>query len=179
MRNRLALITALFISCLVPWPIPLSAGELPPCLIVEAELSPRSEVPAISSVLKGRFSASVEAGGIFEWSVLYPDNLDVTQAHVHLGQEGVNGGIVLFLCSNLGNGPEGTLTCPATDSFSLIHDSTPHEIIGSASQGMAAGDFFAFQRAVRQGVAYVNVHTTHFPGGLLRGQLKVTGTCEL
>ena len=36
----------------------------------------------------------------------------VQQSHIHFGQEGVNGGIVVFLCSNLGNGPAGTPPCP-------------------------------------------------------------------
>src|SRR5262245_53370545 len=36
----------------------------------------------------------------------------VTQSHIHFGQRGVNGGVFLFLCSNLGNGPAGTPACP-------------------------------------------------------------------
>jgi hypothetical protein len=37
---------------------------------------------------------------------------DVLPTHIHLGQHGVNGGISVFLCTNLGNGPAGTPTCP-------------------------------------------------------------------
>ena len=29
------------------------------------------------------------------------------QAHIHFAQRGVNGGITVFLCTNLGNGPTG------------------------------------------------------------------------
>jgi hypothetical protein len=38
---------------------------------------------------------------------------NVTQAHIHFGKVHVPGGIFLFLCSNLGNGPAGTPPCPA------------------------------------------------------------------
>ena len=37
---------------------------------------------------------------------------NVTQAHIHFGQVHVPGGIFLFLCTNLGNGPAGTPACP-------------------------------------------------------------------
>jgi hypothetical protein len=36
----------------------------------------------------------------------------VTQAHIHFGREHVNGGIMVFFCSNLPNPPPGTQTCP-------------------------------------------------------------------
>ena len=35
-----------------------------------------------------------------------------TQSHIHFGQKDVNGGIVVFFCTNLGNGPAGTPPCP-------------------------------------------------------------------
>jgi hypothetical protein len=35
------------------------------------------------------------------------DDSDVTQAHLHIANPGNNGGIVVFLCSNLGNTPQG------------------------------------------------------------------------
>src|ERR1700760_1341125 len=37
----------------------------------------------------------------------------VTQAHIHFGKSRDSGGILVFFCSNLGNGPAGTPTCPA------------------------------------------------------------------
>src|SRR5262245_36608851 len=36
-----------------------------------------------------------------------------TQAHIHFGGRAQSGGIAVFLCSNLGNGPMGTPACPA------------------------------------------------------------------
>src|SRR2546429_7249522 len=36
----------------------------------------------------------------------------VTQAHIHFGKRHVAGGVLVFFCSNLGNGPAGTPSCP-------------------------------------------------------------------
>jgi hypothetical protein len=41
----------------------------------------------------------------------------------------------------------------------------------AAGQGIAAGDFAELVRAIRAGKAYVNVHSSVFPGGEIRGQL--------
>ena len=41
------------------------------------------------------------------------------------------------------------------------------------SQGVAPGEFDELIRAIRAGVAYVNVHSSTFPAGEVRGQLRV------
>ena len=38
---------------------------------------------------------------------------NVLQAHIHFGGAAQSGGISVFLCTNLGNGPAGTQLCPA------------------------------------------------------------------
>ena len=49
-----------------------------------------------------------------EYRLSYSDlEGDDTQSHIHLGAEATTGGISVFLCSNLGNGPAGTQACPA------------------------------------------------------------------
>jgi len=182
MRNRTRFILLLGLVVLFALPYRASSA-LPDCVQFTADLFARQEVPAISSVAKGFFFANLfpnasDSGDptAMVWELFYPNDLNVTQAHLHLGQEGVNGGIMLFLCSNLGNGPAGTKPCgtvpddggitPDVSGFVVAQD-----IVGVTSQGMLPGDFFAFQRALRQGVAYVNVHTDKFPGGLIRAQL--------
>ena len=52
-----------------------------------------------------------------DWVLTYRDLPTVVQqAHIHFGRPALNGGIVLFLCTNLGNGgPAGAPTpqaCP-------------------------------------------------------------------
>lgn len=67
------------------------------------------EAPAISSVASGVFDARINRDETeITYELSYADlEGTVTQAHIHLGQRSVNGGITVFLCSNLGNGPPG------------------------------------------------------------------------
>ena len=47
------------------------------------------------------------------YKLSYSDlGMTVTQAHIHFGKVHVGGGIIVFLCTNLGNGPAGTPACP-------------------------------------------------------------------
>ncbi|HEX5043685.1 MAG TPA: CHRD domain-containing protein [Candidatus Polarisedimenticolaceae bacterium] len=45
-------------------------------------------------------------------------------------------------------------------------------VIGPASQGIATGEFEEMVKALQAGSAYVNVHTTSFAPGEIRGQVK-------
>jgi hypothetical protein len=47
----------------------------------------------------------------------------------------------------------------------------PTNVIGPATQGIAAGEFEELVAAIRAGVVYANVHTSAFPAGEIRGQL--------
>ena len=94
----------------------------------------------------------------------------VQQAHIHLGRLSASGGIITFLCTNLGNGPAGTQPCPAPPA-TISGTIRPADVIGPAGQGIAAGEFAELVRAIRAGVTYVNVHSTKYPGGEIRAQL--------
>lgn len=140
---------------------------------LSAILFGREEVPALSNFGRGTFDAELSADlTTLTWHLEYTGfPTAVTQAHIHIGQRGVNGGIMVFFCSNLGNGPVGTPTCPNSGAISgTIHAA---DIIGPSGQGVEAGNFFEFQRALRQGVAYANVHSVQFPGGEIRGQVRI------
>ena len=146
--------------------------------VTRADLVGFQEVPALSTVARGRFTAWVDTrANTIHWRLTY-DGLegDVQQAHVHFGQPGVNGGISFFLCTNLGNGPAGTQACPVPPG-ELSGIVTPDQVIGpgptatGAGQGIEPGAFDEIAKAIREGVAYANVHTTKWPGGEIRGQL--------
>ena len=94
----------------------------------------------------------------------------MTQAHIHFGSPSQVGGISVFLCTNLGNGPAGTQACPpapATVSGTI----TPTDVIGPGAQGLGAGQFDELIAAIRAGSTYVNVHSTLYPVGEIRAQL--------
>jgi hypothetical protein len=137
------------------------------------------EVPAISSPGGGRFEAEI-VGNEVHWELSY-FNLKgaVTQAHLHFAQRSVNGGIMVFLCSNLGNGPAGTQVCPPSGSQSaptIVSGTFTASNVGAgaSSQGIAPGELNELLRALRAGVVYANVHSDLFPSGEIRGQLTFT-----
>lgn len=150
-----------------------SAQEFTP--IFSVPLSGFAEVPAISTPAQGRFFVRGSTDGTrIQWLLTY-ENLTgtVQQAHIHFGAAGTNGGISLFLCSNLGNGPVGTQACPQTATMEapVTGISAASDIIGPAAQGIPVGGFAKLVEAILAGKGYVNVHSSLFPGGEIRAQL--------
>jgi hypothetical protein len=144
-------------------------------------LSGYEEVPAVSTTASGEFKGRISRDeGEIEWELSYSDlEGDVQQAHIHLAQAGVNGGISVFLCTNLGNGPAGTQPCPpspATVSGTIrAADVSPNIPATQAArnQGLGTGELDELIAALRAGTTYVNVHSTTWPGGEVRSQLGV------
>jgi hypothetical protein len=141
---------------------------------VRALLDGFEEVPAVSTTGHGSFRATLSRdGGAIEFELRYTGlGGAVAQSHLHLGQRGVNGGIAIFLCSNLGNGPAGTPTCPPPPAV-VSGTLTADDVIGPSTQGVAPGELGEVLRAIRRGAVYVNVHSDLFPGGEIRGQLRL------
>jgi hypothetical protein len=140
---------------------------------LRADLSGYEEVPTLSTSGHGRFQARVnKEDSEVEWRLSYADTESaVTQAHIHFAARALNGQIVVFLCSNLGNGPAGTQPCPAAPAtiegtFSAV------DVLGNAAaMGLEAGNLEELLAAIRAGATYANVHTTGRPGGEVRGQI--------
>jgi hypothetical protein len=130
------------------------------------------EVPAVSTGASGEFSARIshdETEIAYELSYSGLEG-NVTQAHIHIGQAGVNGGISVFLCGTpVSPGPPGTQTCP--QSGTVTGTLTASNVIGPAGQGVSAGEFAELVRAIRAGATYANVHSSKFPGGEVRAQI--------
>jgi CHRD domain-containing protein len=140
---------------------------------VRTNLNSFEEVPTLSTPGNGRFTARIRSRTeTINYTLSFGDTVaPVTQAHIHFGKFGEAGPIVVFLCTNAGNGPQGTQECPATGG-TITGDITPDQILGNAeAQGLAAGDFDALVRAIRSGAAYVNVHSATHTAGEIRGQL--------
>lgn len=132
------------------------------------------EVPAVSSTATGRFKASVDdKAGTIGYELSYRGlQGDVRMAHIHLGQRGVNGGIMVWLCQTTANPDPTNLspTCPQSGTVSGLVQAA--NVVGPAGQGVEPLEFAELVAAIRAGVAYVNVHSSKFPAGELRGQLQ-------
>jgi hypothetical protein len=141
-----------------------------------ARLRGLEEVPSISTLGQGFFLGSLNGSGTaMDYVLVYFDLQGaVQQAHIHIAQPGVNGGIVLFFCTNLVP-PAGVPTppaCPTTPGINTVTGTlTSANVITQAAQGIAAGEFSEVIRAIRAGNSYANVHTDLFPGGEIRGQV--------
>ena len=137
------------------------------------------EVPAVSTTGGGSFTAKISNDeSRIDWQLSYSDlEGAVQQAHIHVGNKGVNGGISVFLCSNLGNGPAGTQPCPAppaTISGTIVAADVSPNIPATAAartQGVNTGEINELINAMRAGATYVNVHSTLWPGGEIRSQI--------
>jgi hypothetical protein len=141
--------------------------------VVRAGLEGFQEVPAVSTVASGRFRAVIDTkANTITWKLNY-EGLEgaVQQAHVHFGQLSVNGGVSFFLCSNLANGPAGTLVCPEGPA-ELTGVITPELVVGPAGTGIEPGAMAEIIAAIKNGTAYANVHSAKWPGGEIRGQLR-------
>ena len=138
-----------------------------------------NEVPAVSTAASGQFQARISNDeSAIDWQLSYADlEGAVQQSHLHIGNVGVNGGISVFLCTNLGNGPAGTQPCPpppATITGTIVAADVSPNIPATAAartQGLETGEMDELIRAIRAGAIYVNVHSTRWPGGEIRSQL--------
>jgi hypothetical protein len=144
---------------------PATAGGL-----FQARLDGYQEVPAVSSG---------GAGAMLIWADeqmlryrLWYAGLEggIAQAHIHFGQTGVNGGVSVFLCTNLGNGPADTQPCPSSPGR-IEGTITAADVLGPENQGLGAGNLQALVQAIKAGATYVNIHTDSFPAGEIRGQI--------
>ena len=139
---------------------------------ITAELEGFQEVPSISTKAEGEIKVKLNGSSIkykleysgFERPAGQPPN-EVLFAHIHFGQEGVNGGVAAFLC-----GGGGKPACPpgsGTATGTIVAD----DVQAIAAQGLEAKDIGALIRAMKAGYTYANVHSTAFGSGEIRGQI--------
>jgi hypothetical protein len=130
-----------------------------------------AETGAILSNGKGTLSLDVDKSQI-TYTLTYSGlSAPATQSHIHLGKLHVPGGIMVFFCTNLGNGPAGTPACPASGG-TVTGTWTAASVVGPTAQNVTPGDFSAIISALNSNTAYANIHTTKFPAGEIRGQVR-------
>jgi len=136
--------------------------------IFQAVLNGFEEVPARLTDATGRFWARlIDGGTALQYELRYEDTTSpVSAAHIHFGRRGVNGEIIVFLC-----GGDDAPSCPPRGG-TVTGIITADDIRAIPEQGLEAGDFQSFLRILRAGAGYVNVHTSRFPAGEIRGQIE-------
>ena len=132
----------------------------------------QEHVLALSTPGTGTFSAKIDDHAEeISYELSYADlEGSINQAHIHFGERWQAGGISVFLCTNLGNGPAGTRLCPAAPA-TITGTLTPADVIGPAAQGIEAGEFDELLDAMRNSATYVNVHTSKYPAGEIRAHI--------
>lgn len=136
-----------------------------------ATLSGYEETPStLSSPGRGELRATIDEGNSeITYELTFSGLTAVSAAHIHLGQRATTGGVSAFLC-----GGGGQAACP-TSAGTVTGTIRPANVIGPAAQGIAAGEWNELVAAMRAGYTYANVHTTAFPGGEIRGQIRTRG----
>ena len=131
-----------------------------------------AETGAILSTGQGTLALNLnQPAGTLTFTLTYSGLSEpVTQAHIHFGKVHVPGGIIVFFCTNINNGPVGTQACPAGGG-TVSGTITGANIVGPAAQNIPAGDFAGLVAALLSDTAYGNIHTTKFPAGEIRGQI--------
>jgi hypothetical protein len=141
-----------------------------------AKLESYNEVPTLSLPgSQGAFRARLNRDGdTLHYRLSYSGmSANVLMAHIHIGKSRLNGPIMVWLCQTATNvDPTGlSPTCPVTEG-TVDGELTAANVLAAGTTGLTAGEFEEFLRALREDAGYVNVHTTAFPGGEIRGQVR-------
>jgi hypothetical protein len=178
-----------------PWSVTVVAGlalailfAVPPLAAsgntkLKAKLDGNQEAPVCASTGNGTFDATISAD---ETSVSYVLSYDlqgttVQQAHIHLGQKNVSGGISVWLCQTppAFTDPTGlSPVCPPSPG-TVSGTFTRANVSGPTTQGIAGGaggtspeEFAQLIDEILNHKTYANVHSNICPGGEIRGQIK-------
>lgn len=128
-----------------------------------ATLNGSSESPPRTTNATGNASFTNEGSSGMDFELNVQNMTNVTAAHIHLGAAGTNGGIIVPLF--------GTQTPLASVNGRLSAGTiTQSTIVGIGTNPPISTD--SLLALMRSGNAYVNVHSTTFPAGEIRGQIR-------
>ena len=153
-------VLVLFLSAVVA---PSYAGR-----VFSSHLSGDEEVPPVITKAHGQVVLMVSKDGTMIHYILIAANIEnVFMAHIHIAPAGVNGAIVVWLYGSPPPGPDEDLI-PGRFSGVLAKGTfTAADLVGP----LEGQPLSALISEIEAGNAYVNIHTTQFPGGEIRGQL--------
>jgi hypothetical protein len=130
-----------------------------------AHMTGREEVPAKDTKAQGQTNFQVSGeGDAIGYKLIVANIENVLQAHIHLGPAGSNGPIVAWLYPSA---PPAQLIPGRSQGVLNEGVITASSLVGP----LAAQPLSALLDAMRAGNTYVNVHTSQFPPGEIRGQI--------
>ncbi len=118
------------------------------------------EVPAVNTQATGLASIQVTDRGQIKFKLTVGNIQDITAAHIHVGDRGMNGGVAATLFAPqtpVDVGSQRTLVRGVLDDDDI--------------QAPGGGSVATLLTQLRASNGYVNVHTTGNPTGELRGQI--------
>jgi hypothetical protein len=145
-----------------------------------AILSGSEEVPPVSTEARGTAQFQVKrAGADMEFRLIVANIENVTQAHIHCGPQGANGPVVLWLYPPA---PPAVLIPGRSDGILSHGTATAAEVIARPDSPACPGGVASMADLLAKmhtGGTYVNVHTSAYPAGEIRGQIQVRGAFQV
>lgn len=142
----------------------VSVPALGQSLEFKAELRGGEEVPPVSTAASGEVKLRVNGARTeiaFELEIKGATNiLSAAGAHLHCGAQGVNGPVVAFLAGPVTGGFDGQVEIKAVLTDANITNPACGSTIAALVQSM------------QDGRVYANAHSTAFPAGEIRGQVR-------
>ena len=170
--TKLALLAVALMIAAVPTALNVRAHHDDDTTTYRARLTGFGEVLPKLVDGTGKFTGTLSADkSSISWTLSWNNLTGPAQAaHIHFGQNQVNGMIVVFFC-----GGDGRPACPDGPGHSgtVSGTWTSADILGVAAQNVTAGDFAGFLKILNAHEGYANIHTTLFGGGEIRGQVSV------
>lgn len=132
-----------------------------------AHLSGAEEVPPAETRAQGQAIFNLRSDGL-HYRLIVANIENVTMAHIHLAPSGVNGPVVVWLYPSA---PPAQLIPGRSNGVLRTGVITESQLVGPLA-GMSLEDLLD---AMEAGNTYVNVHTSQYPGGEVRGQISLAG----
>lgn len=132
----------------------------------KADLTGYNEVPAVVTTGSGQVMVAVSSDQTSLNVTLNFSKLwgEAQSASLYLGSPGTTGGVVAVICG-------GASACPTTADGTVTIMLSASDVLAVTAQGLAAGDLASVIQALTNGAIYVNVVTSKFANGEVRGQL--------
>jgi hypothetical protein len=127
-------------------------------------LSGEEEVPAVDTRATGQAIFQLRSDGL-HYKLIVANIENVTMAHIHLAPAGANGPVVAWLYPDA---PPPELIPGRFNGVLAEGVITSDDLVGPL-EGQTLDDLV---NEIKAGNTYVNVHTSQYPAGEVRGQIR-------